>query len=214
MKLDENNYLIWKNQLLNAIIANGLEDFIDGCHPCPIRFLDSQIQIVNLDFTTWHRFNRLIMSWIYASLTERMLYQIVGYSTALEIWYALNQIYFTASMARLIEIHAKIQNLRKWGMIAMEYIKKLKHLYNTLVAISEPISYIDHLLYLFGGLNRTYNPFVTLIINQPDKPSIEEIHSLLLSYEFRLDSKNSDDQLSYLQANLSQLNLIKRTFQT
>ena len=109
MKLDENNYLIWKNQLLNAIIVNGLEDFIDGCHPCPIRFLDSQIQIVNLDFTTWHRFNRLIMSWIYASLTERMLYQIVGYSTALEIWYALNQIYSTASMARLIEIHAKIK---------------------------------------------------------------------------------------------------------
>ena len=109
MKLDENNYLIWKNQLLNAIIANGLEDFIDGCHPCPIRFLDSQIQIVNLDFTTWHRFNRLIMSWIYASLTERMLYQIVGYSTALEIWYALNQICSTASMARLIEIHAKIK---------------------------------------------------------------------------------------------------------
>ena len=105
------------------------------------------------------------MSWIYAFLTEVMLYQIIGYSTALEIWYALNQIYFTASMARLIEIHAKIQNLRKWGMIAMEYIKKLKHLYNTLAAIGEPVSYIVHLLYLFGGLDRAYNPFVTLIIN-------------------------------------------------
>ena len=98
-------------------------------------------------------------------------------------------------MARLIEIHAKIQNLRKWGMIAMEYIKKLKHLYNTLAAIGEPVSYIVHLLYLFGGLDRAYNPFVTLIINWPDKPSIEEIHSLLLSYEFRLDSQNLDDQL-------------------
>ena len=50
-------------------------------------------------------------------------------------------------------------------MIAMEYIKKLKHLYNTLAAIGEPVSYIVHLLYLFGGLDRAYNPFVTLIIN-------------------------------------------------
>ncbi|RVW51479.1 hypothetical protein CK203_083983 [Vitis vinifera] len=131
------------------------------------------MQIDNPDFIAWHHFNRLIMSWIYAFLTEVMLYQIVGYSTALEIWNALNQIYFAASMAR------------------------------------EPVSYIDHLLYLFGGLDRAYNLFVTLIINRPDKPSIEEIHSLLLSYEFRLDSQNSDDQLSYLQANLSQLNLIK-----
>ena len=57
VKLDENNYLIWKNQLLRVIIANGLEDFIDGSHLCPTRFLDSQMQIVNLDFSAWHRFN-------------------------------------------------------------------------------------------------------------------------------------------------------------
>ena len=153
------------------------------------------MQIDNPDFIAWHHFNWLIMSWIYAFLTEVMLYQIIGYSTALEIWNALNQIYFAASMARLIEICAKIQNLRKWGMIVMEYIKKLKHLCNTLATIGEPVSYIDHLLYLFGGLDRAYNLFVTLIINRPDKPSIEEIHSLLLSYEFRLDSQNLDDQL-------------------
>lgn len=52
MKLDEDNYLIWKNQRLNVIIANELEDFIDGPCPCPTRFLDSQMQIANLDFTT------------------------------------------------------------------------------------------------------------------------------------------------------------------
>ena len=48
------------------------------------------MQIDNPDFIAWHHFNRLIMSWIYAFLTEVMLYQIVGYSTALEIWNALN----------------------------------------------------------------------------------------------------------------------------
>ncbi|PON37523.1 hypothetical protein TorRG33x02_347210 [Trema orientale] len=30
VKLDSDNYLIWKNQLLNVIIAHGLEDFLDG----------------------------------------------------------------------------------------------------------------------------------------------------------------------------------------
>ncbi|RVW44848.1 hypothetical protein CK203_087059 [Vitis vinifera] len=30
VKLDNGNYLIWKNQLLNVIIANGLNDFIGG----------------------------------------------------------------------------------------------------------------------------------------------------------------------------------------
>ena len=210
MKLDENNYLIRKNYVLNVIIANGLEDFIDGSWPCLTRFLDAQMQTVNPNFTAWHRFNQLIMNWIDVSLTEGMLSQTVSYSTAMEIWNSFNQIYFAAFMAHLIEIHAKTQNLKKKWMTTMEYIKKWKHLCNTLVAIGELVSYTDHLLYLFGGLDRTYNPFVTSIINWLDKPSIEEIHSLLLSYEFRLDSQNLDDQLSSLQANLSQLNLIKK----
>ncbi|RVW43596.1 hypothetical protein CK203_097540 [Vitis vinifera] len=40
VKLDNGNYLIWKNQLLNVIIANRLDDFIDGSRPCPPRFLN------------------------------------------------------------------------------------------------------------------------------------------------------------------------------
>ena len=35
VKLDNGNYLIWKNQLLNATIANRLDDFIEGSQPCP-----------------------------------------------------------------------------------------------------------------------------------------------------------------------------------
>ena len=34
IKLDKDNYLIWKNQLLNVVIANGLEGFLDNTHPC------------------------------------------------------------------------------------------------------------------------------------------------------------------------------------
>ena len=51
VKLDENNYLIWKNQLLNVIIANGMEDFIDRSQPSLVHFLDAQMQRVNPDFT-------------------------------------------------------------------------------------------------------------------------------------------------------------------
>ena len=40
VKMGNGNYLIWKNQLLNVIIANGLDDFIDGSRPCHPRFLD------------------------------------------------------------------------------------------------------------------------------------------------------------------------------
>ncbi|PON47862.1 hypothetical protein TorRG33x02_321990 [Trema orientale] len=212
IKLDADNYLIWKNQLLNVIIANGLEDFIDGSRPCPPRFTDPARQIVNAEYIAWQRFNRLIMSWIYASLTQGVMGQIVGYASAFEIWEALNQIYTSSSLAKITELRAKLQNLRKDGLTAIEYIQKHKNICNTLAAVGEPVSCKDHLLYLFGGLDREYNAFVTSITKRPDNLPLEEIYSLLLSYEFRLESQNASAQLSSLQANLAHLNINKKPY--
>ena len=62
-------------------------------------------------------------------MTERKISQIIGYSTALEIWNALNKIYSTMSMACLTEIHTNMKNSKNEGMIAMEYIMQMNHLY-------------------------------------------------------------------------------------
>ena len=85
VKQDSDNYLMWKNQLLNVIIANGLENFIDGTNPCPARYLDHQMLVENPQFTQWQRTNRLVMSWLYASLTESVMAHIVSHNTAFDI---------------------------------------------------------------------------------------------------------------------------------
>lgn len=69
---------------------------------------------------------------------------------------------------------------------------------NKLAVIGGYVSYNDHVLNLLEGLGRDYNPFVTLVTNKLDKHSIEEIHSLLFSYEFHIDTQNSFEQLSSL----------------
>ena len=130
------------------------------------------------------------MSWLYTSLSEDIMAQIVGYSIAVEIWNALNQIYSTSSMAQVTELRTNLQTLRKDGLLAGEYIQKLKSICNSLAAIREPVSKKDHLIYLFSGLNHEYNPFVTSIQNQSDQPTIEQIHSLLFSYDFHLKQQN------------------------
>ena len=93
IKFDRTNYLVWKNQLLNVIIANGLEDFIDGSRPCPMKFLNLEQGMVNPEYTLWHRYSRLIMSWLYASVSDNVMTQIIGYNSAKEIWAALAQIF-------------------------------------------------------------------------------------------------------------------------
>lgn len=71
VKLDQNNFVLWKNQLLNIIIGNGLEEYIDGSYPCPPKFIDPQNRVQNPEFTTWRRFNRNIMSWYMHHLQKK-----------------------------------------------------------------------------------------------------------------------------------------------
>ena len=104
IKLDQDNYLLWKNQLLNVIIANGFEEYIDGSHPCPSKFLDLQRQQINPEYTFWQRINRLIMSWLDSSLTESKVAQIVSCNTAFEIWSSLERTYASTSRSRIIEL--------------------------------------------------------------------------------------------------------------
>ena len=99
-------------------------------------------------------------------------------------------------MSCINELRTKLQLTKKEGLAAMEYIQCFTFVCNNSATIGEPISRKDYLIYFFGGLDKEYNPFVTSINNRPDQPSVEEIHSLLLSYEYRLEQQNADAQVN------------------
>ncbi|XP_062089559.1 uncharacterized protein LOC133796092 [Humulus lupulus] len=143
------------------------------------------------------------MSWLYSSLTEPMLGEIVNYKTAHEIWAALEEIYSSSSMARITEIHGKLQTIRKAGLTTAQYIQRLKSYCNRLAAIGETVSPKDQLVYFLGGLGPAYDAFVTSILNRADKPSMETVYSLLLSFDYRMERNATEDISSSLQANFS-----------
>ncbi|XP_062104187.1 uncharacterized protein LOC133815350 [Humulus lupulus] len=203
VKLDEHNFVVWQTRMLNIIITNVLEDFINGSRSCPVINGTEPTAPLTQDFQTWQRYNRLVMSWIYASTSEFMLGQIVGYTTAFDTWHALEQIYAAASFSRLSELRTLLQHMKKDGLTTFTYIQKFRGLCNTLAAAGEPVSYTNQLLYFLEGLGRDYNAYVTPIQARADKPTMEEAYSLLLNYDALLNRQNSIDTLSSLQANFA-----------
>ena len=111
----------------------------------------------------------------------------MGYISTNEIWLALGQIYASTLMARLVELHTQLQSLKKGAMFTLDYIQMIKGLCNSLVAIEKPVSRNNQLIYMFSGLDPECNAFVTFVNNRSDLPSLEKIHILFLSYEFRLE---------------------------
>ena len=52
IKLKDETFIIWKNQLLNIIMVNGLENYVNGRAAQPIKFLDKDRIVENSDFVT------------------------------------------------------------------------------------------------------------------------------------------------------------------
>nr|CAN82797.1 hypothetical protein VITISV_007531 [Vitis vinifera] len=123
----ETNLLLWNNQLINVIIANGLEDFINPDQSNPPKYLDAARRQ------------------IYSSLTPRMVGRIVEYSTAFDIWASLNKEYESPSIATVMSLNSQLQRIKKIDIPLSEYLFRLKFVFDKFAAIGEPLSYRDKL---------------------------------------------------------------------
>ena len=79
VKLDQNNFIVWRTQILTSIKGNGLESFVNGDRICPEQFLSSANTItsgstkaeereINPEYTAWTKTDQLILSWIMLSI--------------------------------------------------------------------------------------------------------------------------------------------------
>ena len=71
IKLDRNNYILWKTQMENVVYANGFEEYIEGTKSCPPKELPTGD--LNPDFVQWRRFDRMVLSWMYSTLNPDIM---------------------------------------------------------------------------------------------------------------------------------------------
>ncbi|KAL5540795.1 hypothetical protein UlMin_042408 [Ulmus minor] len=188
IKLDRSNYILGKSQMDNVIFSNGFEDFIEGKSIYPDKETSS---------------DRTILSWIYSSLTPEIMAQIIGHSTSHSAWQALEKIFSSSSRARIMQLRLELQTLKKGSMSMMDYLMKLKGFSNNLIVVGEPISEQDQIMNILAGLGAYYNAVVIAINSRDDTISLEAGHSMLLSYEHRLELQNSVDNVPMVTANLA-----------
>ncbi|KAL9460036.1 hypothetical protein AB3S75_003267 [Citrus x aurantiifolia] len=73
VKLDQNNFIVWRTQILTTIKGNSFESFINGDRACPEQFLPSAVtgaidstrsenREINLEFLAWVKTDQLILS--------------------------------------------------------------------------------------------------------------------------------------------------------
>ena len=119
IKLTNNNYLLWRSQVIARINANELEDLINSTKNPPSRMIvnvdndQTVITVVNPQFQIWRKVDQQLMSWLLSTLSEEVLSDIVGASSSLEVWQTLAGQFGARSRSRVLYLRTQIQTTRK-----------------------------------------------------------------------------------------------------
>ena len=157
--------------------------------------------VLNPTFIAWRRHDRTILSWIYSSLTPAIMARIIGHNSSHYAWNALEKTFSSSSRARIMQLRLELQSTKKGSLAMIDYIMKIKGAADSLAAIGEPVSEQDQVMNLLGGVGSNYNAVVIAINIRDDKIYIEVVHSMLLTFKYRLEQQSSIEQISTMSVN-------------
>jgi gag-polypeptide of LTR copia-type len=138
-RLNRNNFLSWKSQIISALHGHGLYHFlIDIAHEENVSV--EGVQQSNPFFSRWHRQDQLILSWPRSTLSDTILSQVVSCDTSATLWKSLLQSFSATSRARLSELRRALQTTTKEGLSCADYCQKMKSLADEFAFVGSPIS--------------------------------------------------------------------------
>ncbi|KAL5758896.1 hypothetical protein ACOSP7_021507 [Xanthoceras sorbifolium] len=136
VKLDNNNFLLWRQHVLVAIKGNLLSSFIDSAVSPPARFNnDGFVSEVLLDC---EQQDQILLCWMLSSITQEVLPKFVGYLTASEAWDSI--------------LKLQLQTLKKVGSSMAKYLMKKKSIMDALSFTGHPLTNDDKLMQILGRL--------------------------------------------------------------
>jgi len=187
-----NSYLKWLSIFLPVLRSNELLGIIDGTEPCPPKYLtNAQGQDTpNPEYSIWIKKDQHLLSWINASLSEKVLSTVYGLNTSRQVWTALANRFASQSRTHISNIKQQLQNLRQGSKSCSDYLQFAKNMADQLAVIGKPLDDEDLTSSITNGLNPNFIHFVTnLAFATRDKVlSFDDFQDMLLNHEMLLNN--------------------------
>ncbi|KAL5823959.1 hypothetical protein ACOSQ4_021859 [Xanthoceras sorbifolium] len=198
IKLDRTNYLFWKAQVLPAIRAYNLEEYIFESKPAPNKYIVEQnagtsevTTRVSDEFLAWKKNDQLLVCRIISTISEQTISQVTSCTTAHEVWTTLEKLYSQQSKSRILQLRSQLQTTKKGAMNMTNYILKMKGIFDCLTAAGQFMTEQDLLLSILSGLGVEYDLVVIYLTARQDQINLSEAQFLLLTQEQRLEQLNA-----------------------
>jgi hypothetical protein len=207
IKLNRDNYLLWKAQIVPYLRGQHLYGFIDGTKPAPSSSVTAHTSdtaaVPNPEFYTWHTQDQMILSALISSLSETVLAHVVKCTTSRAVWLCLERMFTSQSRARSMQIHHQLSTLKKGDSSMADFYHKFTSLADTLAAIDQPLKDYDLVSFFLVGLGSDYDALVTAIQQRRGDVTLDEFYGDFLSHELRLAQHQPSVDLSLANANFA-----------
>jgi hypothetical protein len=144
----------------------------------------------NPEYSVWIKKDQHLLSWINASLSEKVLSTVYGLNTSRQVWTALANRFASQSRTHISHIKQQLQNLRQGSKSCSEYLQSAKAWSDQLAVIGKPLDDEDLISVITNGLNPTFIHFVTNLAfaTREKSLSFDDFQEMLLNHEMLLNN--------------------------
>lgn len=190
IKLDDTNYLPWRQQAMATIKGYKLQSYLLGARVIPPQFLSATDEAqgkFNEAFLNWEQQDQLLLSWLLSSMSDSMLVRMVGCEHSFQVWSVLELFFASQTKAKINQLKTQLRNIKKGSLSATEYLLKVKKIVDSLSSVGAPLSESDHIDAILEGLPEDYNGFIVSLTSRTDPYTVNQVESLLTAQEERIE---------------------------
>ncbi|KAL4335170.1 hypothetical protein GQ457_07G002650 [Hibiscus cannabinus] len=188
IRLDDFNYLLWKQQVILMIRGHGLEHYLDPDTHVPSKVVTDATGQISLN-PAYRRFKKedsSLASWLLSRISASILPQLVGAETSAAIWTTVQKLYSNFSTTKIMNLHCRLRALKKGTLSIREYTTQVKEICDLLATSGSPVAEVEQIATILNGLTAEYEPFVAAMTVSRESYTLESVTSALHDAESRI----------------------------
>ena len=175
----KNNFALWKLKVRDLLVQQGLYKALDEVQKNP----------ASMTYSDWEDLDARALSTIQLCLAGKVLFNIVGESTAEGLWKKLETLYMKKYLTNIIYLKRQLYSLRMEGTKIADHLNVFNTLIFQLSDMEVKMEEEDKAITLLCSLPDSWDHFVTsIILSTADSLKLESIVGALLSEEVRRKS--------------------------
>lgn len=115
VKLGENNFLLWKYQIMLVLEGYDVQDFVLGTINIPAQFIvDKDGQVAKNPKYSFHMHqDKLLASWLILTISDEILIHLTNARTSFDVWTAIERKFATKSNVKMASLWHALYSQKK-----------------------------------------------------------------------------------------------------